>query len=302
MKPNTKYLDSNGYEYFMCPFTKMYISQGSRQWSHSGVMANDVTNGDGAKAAYYAPCSCRCEAVYPKSGQSQWVSLNPVHLANGKISIVHFTVAHDDSFNAYVGMTLSQGNQIGNMGAKGIGTGVHAHIQVGVGHPNVWGIVKGYFTLNGVRYPVYGFQYEPYDLDDCYFVNDTVILNGAGGNWKTCTPASGVTPKPSTPTSGEKIDQILHVGSYVTSGALNIKDVKKINGDECVNIPSLGGYFPTRFISEYDASDGRKDNYLANQKARVYVDRCRVDQVDVSKNIVKIRGIWVNAGPLVEVA
>lgn len=302
MKPNKKYLDSNGYEYFMCPFTKMYISQGSRQWSHSGVMANDVTNGDGAKEPYYAPCSCRCEAVYPKSGQSQWVSLNPVHLANGKISIVHFTVAHDDSFNAYVGMTLIQGNQIGNMGAKGIGTGVHAHIQVGVGHPNVWGIVKGYFTFNGVRYPVYGFQYEPYDLDDCYFVNDTTILNGAGGKWKTCTPATNAASKPSTPSQGEKIDQILHVGSYVTSGALNIKDVKKINGDECVNIPSLGGYFPTRFISEYDASDGRKDNYLANQKARVYVDRCRVDQVDVSKNIVKIRGIWVNAGPLVEVA
>lgn len=302
MKPNTKYLDANGYEYFMCPFTKMYISQGSRQWSHSGAMANDVTNGDGAKAPYYAPCSCRCEAVYPQSGQSQWVSLNPVHLANGKISIVHFTIAHDDSFNAYVGMTLSQGNQIGNMGVKGIGTGVHAHIQVGVGHPNVWGIVKGYFTLNGVRYPVYGFQYEPYDLDDCYFVNDTVILNGAGGNWKTCTPASGVTPKPSTPSSGEKIDQILHVGSYVTSGALNIKDVKKINGDECVNIPSLGGYFPTRFISEYDASDGRKDNYLANQKARVYVDRCRVDAVNVKSNLVQIHGIWVNPTPLIEVA
>ena len=302
MKPNTRYVDSNGYEYFMCPFTKMYITQGSRQWSHSGAMANDVTNGDGAKAPYYAPCSCRCEAVYPKSGQSQWVSLNPVHLANGKISIVHFTVAHDDSFNAYVGMTLSQGNQIGNMGVKGIGTGVHAHIQVGVGQSNVWGIVKGYFTLDGIKYPVYGFQYEPYDLDDCYFVNDTVILNGASGNWKTCTPASGVIPKPSTPTSGEKIDQILHVGSYVTSGALNIGDVKRINGDECVNIPSLGGYFPTRFISEYDASDGKKDNYLANQNARVYVDRCRVDAVNVKSNLVQIHGIWVNPTPLIEVA
>lgn len=301
MKPNTRYVDSNGYEYFMCPFTKMYITQGSRQWSHSGAMANDVTNGDGAKAPYYAPCSCRCEAVYPKSGQSQWVSLNPVHLANGKISIVHFTVAHDDSFNAYVGMTLSQGNQIGNMGVKGIGTGVHAHIQVGVGQSNVWGIVKGYFTLDGIKYPVYGFQYEPYDLDDCYFVNDTVILNGAGGNWKTCTPASGVIPKPSTPTS-EKIDQILHVGSYVTSGALNIGDVKKINGDECVMIKSLGGYFPTRFVSEYDASDGKKDNYLANQNARVYVDRCRVDAVNVKSNLVQIHGIWVNPTPLVEVA
>lgn len=306
MKPNTRYVDANGYEYFMCPFTKMYISQGSRQWSHSGVMANDVTNGDGAKEPYYAPCSCRCEAVYPKSGQSQWVSLNPVHLANGKISIVHFTVAHDDSFNAYVGMTLSQGNQIGNMGAKGIGTGVHAHIQVGVGHPNVWGIVKGYFVLNGVRYQVYGFQREPYDLDDCYFVNDTVILNGAGGNWKTCTPASGVIPKPSTPTSEEKIDQILHVGSYVTSGPMKIgnQGLQPVNGDICCYLSELGehGWFPIRFVSEYDASDGNKDNYLANTNARVYIDRCRVDAIDKANNLAQIHGIWVKATPLVEVA
>lgn len=302
MKPNTKYLDANGYEFFMCPFTKMYITQGSRQWSHSGAMANDVTNGDGAKAPYYAPFSCVCEAVYPSSGQTQWRSLNKVHFANGVIDYARITIAHDDTMNSWVGQKLSQGQQIGNMGVKGIGTGVHAHIQVGVGQSNVWGIVKGYFTLNGLRYPVYGFQREPYDLDDCYFVNDTVILNGAGGNWKTCTPASGVTPKPSTPTSVEKIDQILHVGSYVTSGALNIGDVKKINGDECVMIKSLGGYFPTRFVSEYDASDGKKDNYLANQKARVYVDRCRVDAVNVKSNLVQIHGIWVNPTPLVEVA
>lgn len=302
MKPNTRYLDSKGYEYFMCPFTKMYISQGSNTWSHSGVMANDVTNGNGAKAPYYAPFSCVCEAVYPSAGQTQWRSLNKVHFANGVIDYARITIAHDDTMNSWVGQRLTQGQQIGNMGAKGIGTGVHAHIQVGVGQSNVWGIVKGYFTLDGIRYPVYGFQKEPYDLDDCYFVNDTVILNGAGGNWKTCTPASGVTPKPSVPTSGEKIDQILHVGSYVTSGALNIGDIKKINGDECVMIKSLGGYFPTRFVSEYDASDGKKDNYLANQKARVYVDRCRVDAVNVSKNLVQIHGIWVNPTPLIEVA
>lgn len=302
MKPNTKYLDSNGYEFFMCPFTKMYITQGSRQWSHSGAMANDVTNGDGAKAPYYAPFSCVCEAVYHSAGQTQWRSINKVHFANGVIDYARITIAHDDTMNSWVGQKLSQGQQIGNMGVKGIGTGVHAHIQVGVGQSNVWGIVKGYFTMNGVRYPVYGFQREPYDLDDCYFVNDTVILNGAGGNWKTCTPASGVTPKPSAPTLGEKIDQILHVGSYVTSGALNIGDVKNINGDECVMIKSLGGYFPTRFVSEYDASDGKKDNYLANQNARVYVDRCRVDSVNVKSNLVQIHGIWVNPTPLVEVA
>lgn len=301
MKPNTKYLDSNGYEYFMMPFSKMNITQGSNTWSHSGVMAIDVTNGDGSKAPYYAPCTCKCIAVYPKSGQAVWLSTNKVHFANGAVNYAVFVTAHDESFNAYVGMKIPQGSQIGNMGAKGVGTGVHAHFQVGVGYPNTWGIVKGYFTLDGIRYPVYGFQREPYDIDDCCFINDTTILGGSG-NWKKCTPASGVTPKPSTPISSEPIDQILHVGSYVTSGALNIGDIKKINGDECVMIKSLGGYFPTRFVSEYDASDGKKDNYLANQKARVYVDRCRVDAVNVKSNLVQIHGIWVNPTPLIEVA
>ena len=304
MKPNTRYVDSNGYEFFMCPFTKMYITQGSNTWSHSGVMANDVTNGDGAKAPYYAPFSCVCEAVYPSAGQTQWRSLNKVHFANGVIDYARITIAHDDTMNSWVGQKLSQGQRIGNMGVKGIGTGVHAHIQVGVGQSNVWGIVKGYFTLNGIRYPVYGFQYEPYDLDDCYFVNDTVILNGAGGNWKTCTPSSGVTPKPSAPTSGEKIDQILHVGSYVTSVPMKIgnQGLKAINGQTCAYLAELGGWFPIDYVSEYDASDGNKDNYLANTNARVYVDRCRVDSVNVKSNLVQIHGIWVNPTPLIEVA
>lgn len=305
MKPNTKYLDENGYEFFMMPFSKMNITQGSNTWSHSGVMAIDVTNGDGAKAPYYAPCTCRCIAVYPKSGQAVWVSTNKVHFSHGTINYAVFVTAHDESFNAYVGMTIPQGSQIANMGNKGVGTGTHAHFQVGVGYPNTWGIVKGYFVLNGVRYPVYGFQYEPYDIDDCCFINDTTILGGSG-NWKKCTPASGVTPKPSAPASGEKIDQILHVGSYVTSGPMKIgnQGLTPVNGDTCCYLAELGeyGWFPIKYVSEYDASDGNKDNYIANTNARVYIDRCRVDAIDKARNLAQIHGIWVKATPLVEVA
>lgn len=302
MKPNTKYLDGNGYEFFMMPFSKMNITQGSNTWSHSGVMAIDVTNGDGSKAPYYSPCTCRCIAVYPKSGQAVWVSTNKVHFANGTINYAVFVTAHDESFNAYVGMTVPQGSQIANMGNKGVGTGTHAHFQVGVGYPNTWGIVKGYFLLNGVRYPVYGFQYEPYDIDDCCFINDTTILGGSG-NWKKCTPASGVTPKPSAPTSGEKIDQILHVGSYVTSGPMKIgnQGLEGVNGDLCCYLAELGeyGWFPIKYVSEYDASDGNKDNYLANTNARVYIDRVRVDAI--KPGLAQIHGIWVKSEPLVEV-
>lgn len=302
MKPNTKYLDENGYEFFMMPFSKMNITQGSNTWSHSGVMAIDVTNGDGSKAPYYAPCTCKCIAVYPKSGQAVWLSTNKVHFANGAVNYAVFVTAHDESFNAYVGMKIPQGSQIGNMGAEGVGTGVHAHFQVGVGYPNTWGIVKGYFLLNGVRYPVYGFQYEPYDIDDCCFINDTTILGGSG-NWKKCTPASGVTPKPSAPTSGEKIDQILHVGSYVTSGPMKIgnQGLEGVNGDLCCYLAELGeyGWFPIKYVSEYDASDGNKDNYLANTNARVYIDRVRVDAI--KPGLAQIHGIWVKTEPLVEV-
>ncbi|MGN1277604.1 MAG: hypothetical protein ACI4UK_11500 [Floccifex sp.] len=302
MKPNTKYLDENGYEFFMMPFSKMNITQGSNTWSHSGVMAIDVTNGDGLKAPYYAPCTCKCIATYPNSGQAVWKSTNKVHFANDIINYAVFVTAHDESFNAYVGMTIPQGSQIANMGNKGVGTGTHAHFQVGVGYPNTWGIVKGYFVLSGVRYPVYGFQYEPYDIDDLCFINDTTILGGSG-NWKKCTPVSNVTLAPSTPTSSEAIDQILHVGSYVTSGPMKIgnQGLKTVNGQTCCYLAELGeyGWFPIEYVSEYDASDGKKDNYLANTNARVYIDRVRVDAI--KPGLAQIHGIWVKAGPLVEV-
>lgn len=114
------------------------------------------------------------------------------------------------------------------------------------------------------------------------------------------------TQKPSNAntTTSEKVDQILHVGSYVTSCNMKLgsQGLKNINGDTCAYLAQLGGWFPIRFVSEADASDGKKDNYLANTNARIYVDRCRVDAVNVRNNTVQIHGIWVNAGPLIEVA
>ena len=111
-------------------------------------------------------------------------------------------------------------------------------------------------------------------------------------------------PSNAVTTTKEPIDQILNVGSYVTSVPMKIgnQGLKSINGQTCAYLAELGGWFPIDYVSEYDASDGNKDNYLANTNARVYVDRCRVDAVNVSKNLVQIHGIWVNPTPLVEVA
>lgn len=103
-----------------------------------------------------------------------------------------------------------------------------------------------------------------------------------------------------------KCDDILTVGSVVTSKPMSIKAVngsaiKYVDGVECVNIPDLGGWFPTKYISEYDASDGKKDNYLANTKAKVYLDNATVEAIDIPNNLAKIHGIWCKADPMIEI-
>ena len=166
----------DGIEDFLCPFTDMYITQGSNGgYSHQGIMANDVRGlYVGERYPYFAPCTCKCIKVYPDSGQSMWQSIEKVRFANGRIDYATIMIAHDDSQDCYVGEVVEQGNQLGNMGMKGNATGVHCHIQVSQSKDESW------YKNN---YGVYQFNNE-YDLDDCYFVDNTNILNGMGGNWK----------------------------------------------------------------------------------------------------------------------
>lgn len=165
-----------GIEDFLCPFESMYITQGSNgSYSHQGIMANDVRGDNvGERYPYYAPCSIECKRIYPDSGQSMWKSINKVRFANGRIDYATIMIAHDNSQDCYVGKIVEQGNQLGNMGDKGNATGVHCHIQISQSDDESW--YKN-------EYGVYQFNNE-YDLDDCYFVDNTRILNGMGGNWK----------------------------------------------------------------------------------------------------------------------
>ena len=59
-----------GIQDFLCPFTDMYITQGSNSaWSHKGIMANDVRGLEsGVRYPYYAPCDIKCLKVYPDYG------------------------------------------------------------------------------------------------------------------------------------------------------------------------------------------------------------------------------------------
>ena len=55
-----------GIEDFLCPFTDMYITQGSNgKYSHRGIMANDVRGRvAGIRYPYYAPCKSICVKTY----------------------------------------------------------------------------------------------------------------------------------------------------------------------------------------------------------------------------------------------
>lgn len=182
-----------GIEDFLCPFTDMYITQGSGgSFSHKGTMANDVRGTQsGVKYPYYAPCTCKCVKAYPESGQAMWQSTNKVRFANGRIDYATFMTAHDDSFDAnkYIGVTIPQGNKIGNMGKKGNATGVHCHIEISQSKTTSWSKNK---------YGIYCFPNE-YDTDACYFMDGTNIINGMGGSWKYLKDVPVEEPKKEEP-------------------------------------------------------------------------------------------------------
>lgn len=99
-------------------------------------------------------------------------------------------------------------------------------------------------------------------------------------------------------------DDILTVGSHVSSIPIKIGDegLKSIGGDICCYLAPLGGWYPISQVSEYDASDGNKDNYLANTNAKVFLDERIVQKLDIPNNRVLLdNGIWVNSTPLIEV-
>ena len=163
-----------GYQDFLCPFTTVFVTQWDNgSYSHKGTKAYDVI-GDksGVRYPYYAPCTCKCLKTYSSSGQVMWQSVNKVRFANGRIDYATFMTAHDDTMDAKVGMIVPQGNQLGNMGTKGNATGVHCHIEISQSADTSW-------TKN--QYGNYHFNNE-YDLDDCYFVDNTNILK----NITTC--------------------------------------------------------------------------------------------------------------------
>ncbi len=298
-----------GVEDFLCPFTDMYITQGSNSnFSHKGVMANDVRGRvSGIRYPYYAPCTSRCVRTYPSSGQVMWQSTNKVRFANGRIDYATYMTAHDNTMNAYLGQIVNQGEQLGNMGDKGNATGVHCHIQVSQSNDTTW-------TKN--QYGVYHFNNE-YDLDDCYFVDYTNIIKGNGGDFIT----TGDAPLIELPGS-EAVDQILHVGSKVKFDGIFKVDIIKKGTNLFGNTLLTGVDFNTYFneqakeyhwiplddfteVDKYGSKVGQDDVVYGGSSYVINDNIYEVKEISIATNSAKLvlngRGIWVFSTFLKEV-
>ena len=202
MQPNKTYVASDGYEYFMCPMTEFKITQVENVGTHLGTKAVDFASGTaGYRAPYYAPATVKCIKTIPSYGEATWQTVNKVHCPNGYFGIVTFETVHDNTFNAYVGMIIKQGQQLGNMGDAGKASGVHLHIEFTQS-------ANGNMAYNS--YGIYTFTATESYVDDTFYVDDTNIITPMAGNWRKCNAGSGSTTSGYDPSQLIQEDGIAH--------------------------------------------------------------------------------------------
>lgn len=202
MQPNKTYVASDGYEYFMCPMTEFKITQVENVGTHLGTKAVDFASGTaGYRAPYYAPATVKCIKTIPSYGEATWQTVNKVHCPNGYFGIVTFETVHDNTFNAYVGMVIKQGQQLGNMGDAGRASGVHLHIEFTQS-------ANGNMAYNS--YGIYTFTATESYVDDTFYVDDTNVITPMAGNWRKCNAGSGSTTSGYNPSQLIQEDGIAH--------------------------------------------------------------------------------------------
>lgn len=202
MQPNKTYVASDGYEYFMCPMTEFKITQVENVGTHLGTKAVDFASSTaGYRAPYYAPATVKCIKTILSYGEATWQTVNKVHCPNGYFGIVTFETVHDNTFNAYVGMVIKQGQQLGNMGDAGRASGVHLHIEFTQS-------ANGNMAYNS--YGIYTFTATESYVDDTFYVDDTNIITPMAGNWRKCNAGSGSTTSGYDPSQLIQEDGIAH--------------------------------------------------------------------------------------------
>lgn len=187
---------TDGYEVMLFPLPYLYMSQDEGgNYSHAGTLCMDFlgwgANGRITRCPYYAPCTARLISSTgdPSTNMMIWQSVDKVHLPNGSLDYVCWQFGHDNNPPyTTVGTIVQQGDVIGYTGTLGPGvTGDHVHYNVAQGT-----------YAGGERVPPNNnWQFKnSIHIYDANYVNDTVIVQGYGHNWRTY---GGPTPPPPVP-------------------------------------------------------------------------------------------------------
>ena len=187
MVANERLIASDGYEVMLFPLEYLYMSQDEGgDYSHLHTYSIDLlgwgATGRITHCPYYAPCSCKC--VQASTGSRVFESLNKVHLPDGRLTKVCFHCAHDNNPVASLNQTFTQGDLIGHTGTAGNVTGDHLHLNTAIG------TYKGFYDVGTGHYQL---KNSSHVYNTCY-VNDTVIRQGYGHNWRVYQ--GGITPTP----------------------------------------------------------------------------------------------------------
>ena len=159
----------------------MYITQGENTGiSHVGTYAIDFVGWNGSSQVnlypYYAPFDCTLIAIWGStSPMLVWQSNNEVNFVDGTLDYITLNVVHDDrNTDHHTGQLVSQGALLGYTGTNGQATGDHVHINVAKG-------LNNYQYQN--QYGNYMFT-NSYHIYDAMGVNNTIIVEGYGYNWR----------------------------------------------------------------------------------------------------------------------
>lgn len=190
MVANQRLVADDGYEVLLFPLEYMYMSQDEGgNYSHLYTYSIDFlgydANGRVYHCPYYAPCSCKCVQVSNSGGNSRcYTSLNKVHWPDGTFDYVTFNMVHDNNPISSLNDTFTQGDLIGHTGTAGNVTGDHLHLNVAKGsYQGFYDVGTGHYQLRNSKH-----------IYNAMYVNDTVIRQGYGHNWRVFQ--GGITPTP----------------------------------------------------------------------------------------------------------
>ena len=101
----------------------------------------------------------------------------------------------------------------------------------------------------------------------------------------------------------KKTDQILTVGSKVTSWGFYVQDLRRRNGQWEMFNSWVGGWIPCAHVHEVDRNDGKMDNILHIGSGVAFDGTLTVSKIDVKNNraFLKELGYWVYSRCLNEV-